>query len=84
MKLCYVSIVQTYILQLKRAKPFFMARLSWVSIVQTYILQLKRRYSAFREPAVQVSIVQTYILQLKLFTCGLLEKKRFNCANLHP
>lgn len=31
-----------------------------------------------------VSIVQTYILQLKLFTCWLLEKKRFNCANLHP
>ena len=61
-----VSIVQTYILQLKRALPDKPTSTAGVSIVQTYILQLKRKKRTAQISNTRVSIVQTYILQLKL------------------
>ena len=61
----FVSIVQTYILQLKLHALSNSLRSVYVSIVQTYILQLK--LGSFFSGGVggAVSIVQTYILQLK-------------------
>ena len=60
-----VSILQTYILQLKPQYYPAQELGNSVSILQTYILQLKRCGLLGHGSSGNVSILQTYILQLK-------------------
>ena len=86
MKKFRVSIVQTYILQLKHAFIISRLRRKKFQLYKLTSFNWNSGAITYRSDLLSVSIVQTYILQLKREekVIARLPLLGFNCTNLHP